>query len=144
MEELVAWCHNNNLSLNTDKTKEMIVDPRRKKVQHTPLYIGEAEVDRVTTFQFLGTRIREDLTWSHNILRMTKKSQQRPYFLRRLRKFGMLSNFYRGTVESVLTTSITVITGAAFPLPQDIYSTRVTRRAQHITKDRTHPLHRLC
>ena len=112
VEELVAWCHNNNPSLNTDKTKEMIIDPRRKKVQHTPRYMGETEVERVKTLKYLGTRISEDLTWSHNTLRITKKAQQRLYFLRRLKKFGMptkiLCNFYRGTVESVLTTSIRV------------------------------------
>ncbi|KAK3538455.1 hypothetical protein QTP86_003706 [Hemibagrus guttatus] len=43
---LIAWCRKNNLSLNTDKTKEMIIDPRRKrKEQHTPIYIGETEVE---------------------------------------------------------------------------------------------------
>ena len=162
VEELVAWCQNNNLSLNTNKTKEMIIDPRRKKVQQTPLYMGETEVERVKTFKFLGTHISEDLTWFHNTLRIMKKAQQRLYFLRRL--FGMpnkiLSNFYRGTVESVLTTSIIVLygyctaqdrkalqrviktaqfmSGAAFPSLQDIYSTRVTRRAHNIFKDRTH------
>ena len=69
-------------------------------------------MDRVKTFKFLGTHISEDLTWSHNAQQNITKSQQRLYFLRRLRKVGMpskiLSNFYRYTVESVLTSSITV------------------------------------
>ncbi|KAK0139599.1 hypothetical protein N1851_023509 [Merluccius polli] len=77
----------------------------------------------------------------------------------------ILSNFYRCTVESILTSSITVwygnctaqdrkalqrvvktaqhISGAAFHSLQDIYSTRVTRRAHNIIKDSTHPQHRL-
>ncbi|KAI4898937.1 hypothetical protein NFI96_007064 [Prochilodus magdalenae] len=39
--ELVDWCDYNNLSLNTDKTKEMIVDPRRRwQDLHTPLLHG--------------------------------------------------------------------------------------------------------
>ncbi|KAI4884029.1 hypothetical protein NFI96_019554 [Prochilodus magdalenae] len=111
--ELVDWCDYNNLSLNTDKTKEMIVDPRRRRRElHTPLFIGGTEVERVKTFKFLGVHISEDLTWSHNTHYIVRKSQQRLYFLRRLRKFGMsaqiLSNFYRSTIESVLTSSITV------------------------------------
>ncbi|KAI4883889.1 hypothetical protein NFI96_010254 [Prochilodus magdalenae] len=149
--ELVDWCDYNNLSLNTDKTKEMIVDPRRRRRElHTPLFIGGTEVERVKTFKFLGVHISEDLTWSHNTHYIVRKSQQRLYFLRRLRKFGMsaqiLSNFYRSTIESVLTSSITVwygnctaqdrkalqrviktaqlISGAAFPSLQDIYRTR--------------------
>ena len=74
IEELVAWGKNNTLSLNTDKTKDMVIDPRRKKSQPIPLYMGDAEVERVT-FQFLGTHISEDLTWSHNILQIMKKAQ---------------------------------------------------------------------
>lgn len=84
-------------------------------MQHTPLYIGETEVERVKTFTFLGTHISEDFTWSHNSFQITEKARQRPYLLRRQRKFGMqaeiLSNSYRGTVESVLTTSITMLYG---------------------------------
>lgn len=39
--ELVDCCDHNNLSSNTDKTKQMIVDPRRKREDHhTPLFIG--------------------------------------------------------------------------------------------------------
>ncbi|KAI4905611.1 hypothetical protein NFI96_003219 [Prochilodus magdalenae] len=168
--ELVDWCGYNNLSLNTDKTKEMIVDPRRRRRElHTPLFIGGTEVERVKTFKFLGVHISEDLTWSHNTHYIVRKSQQRLYFLRRLRKFGMsaqiLSNFYRSTIESVLTSSITVwygnctaqdrkalqrviktaqlISGAAFPSLQDIYRTRVIRRTHSIIRDSTHPQHSL-
>ncbi|KAI4871731.1 hypothetical protein NFI96_006116 [Prochilodus magdalenae] len=168
--ELVDWCDYNNLSLNTDKTKEMIVDPRRRRQElHTPLFIGETEVERVKTFKFLCVHISKDLTLSHNTHYIVRKPQQRLYFLRRLRKFGMsaqiLSNFYRSTIESVLTSSITVwygnctaqdrkalqrvikfaqsISGAAFPSLQDIYRTRVIRRAHSIIRDSTHPQHSL-
>ncbi|KAL7834203.1 hypothetical protein SRHO_G00284500 [Serrasalmus rhombeus] len=89
--ELVAWCHNtdtltqthihthtltHNLSLNADKTKEMTVDPRRKRELHTPLYVGETEVERVKTFKFLGIHVSEDLTWSHNTHLIIRKFQQ--------------------------------------------------------------------
>ncbi|KAK3548205.1 hypothetical protein QTP70_005179 [Hemibagrus guttatus] len=167
---LVAWCLENNLSLNTDKTKEMIIDPRRKrKEQHTPIYISETEVEMVKMFKFLRTYISEDFIWSHNTQQLLRRSWQRLYFLRRLRKFGMsteiLSNFYRCTVESVITNSITVwhgsctvqdkkalqrviktaqfICGAAFQSLQDIYNTRVIRRAHNIIRDNIHPQHNL-
>ncbi|KAI4875202.1 hypothetical protein NFI96_000084 [Prochilodus magdalenae] len=168
--ELVDWCDYNNLSLNTDKTKEMIVDPRRRRQElHTPLFIGGTEVERVKTFKFPSIHISDDLTSSHNTHYIVRKSQQRLYFLRGLRTFGMsaqiLSNFYRSTIESVLTSSITVwygnctaqdrkalqrviktaqsISGAAFPSLQDIYRTRVIRRAHSIIRDSTHPQHSL-
>lgn len=162
---LEVWCRENNLHLNINKTKEMIVDPRKRRVQHTPIYIGETEVERVTTFKFLGIYISEDLTWSQNTTQLIKKAHTRLYFLRKLKKFGMktkiLSNFYRSIVESIVASSIIVwfgnctvqqrkelqrviktaqkICGAAFPSLQDTYKSRVIRRAQNIIKDRTHP-----
>ena len=145
----------------------MIIYPRKRRDQHSPLHIGETPVERVKTFKFFGTHISEDLSWSHNTQHIAKKSQQRLYFLRKLGKFGLstklLSNFYRCTVESLLTNSITVwfgnctvkerkalqrviktaqyICGEAFPSLQNIYNTWVTKRAHKITKDTTHHQH---
>ncbi|KAF7646431.1 hypothetical protein LDENG_00188040, partial [Lucifuga dentata] len=36
VEQLVDWCNLNNLVLNVDKTKEIIVDFRRTQRSHTP------------------------------------------------------------------------------------------------------------
>ncbi|KAK2920685.1 hypothetical protein Q8A73_000170 [Channa argus] len=61
---LVSWCGDNNLTLNTDKTKEMIVDMRKERRTHQPLFIRELEVEKVSSFKYLGVHISEDLTWS--------------------------------------------------------------------------------
>lgn len=47
---LVEWCEENNLTLNTDKTKEMIVDMRKEKRTHQLLIIHGPEVERVRLF----------------------------------------------------------------------------------------------
>ncbi|KAI3352616.1 hypothetical protein L3Q82_005541 [Scortum barcoo] len=83
---LVKWCDSNNLSLNTDKTKEMVLDMRRERRQHQPLMIRDSEVECVSSFKFLGVHICDDLTWTLNITQLVKKAHQRLYFLRRLRK----------------------------------------------------------
>ncbi|XDV47522.1 hypothetical protein PO909_017127 [Leuciscus waleckii] len=98
-----------------------------------------------------------------------KKAQQRLYFLRQLKKFNLpqelLIQFYSAVIESVLSTSITVWFGSATksdigrlqrtvrtaeriigpPLPtlQDLYSSRVRKRAGKIITDSTHPGHPL-
>ena len=88
MASLVSWCQGNNLDLNADKTKVVIVDMKKKKKRpHGPLYIWELEVERVSSFKYLG--ISEDLTWSLSTTQLVKRAQQQLYFLRRLRKFGM-------------------------------------------------------
>uniref|UniRef100_A0A3B1IGX3 Reverse transcriptase domain-containing protein n=1 Tax=Astyanax mexicanus TaxID=7994 RepID=A0A3B1IGX3_ASTMX len=166
---LVLWCEDNNLALNTVKTKELIVDMRKGRRPHQPLFIRELEVERVSSFKYLGVHISQDLTWTINTTQLVKKAQQRLYFLRRLRKFGMspkiLNNFYSCVIESLLTSCITVWYGSTTvaerkrlqrvvktaekiirtPLPslQSIYHHRVHRRAASILKDSTHPQHGL-
>ncbi|KAI4891287.1 hypothetical protein NFI96_003880 [Prochilodus magdalenae] len=41
VENFVAWCHRNNLLLNTSKTKEMVVDFRRARPLTQPVFIEE-------------------------------------------------------------------------------------------------------
>lgn len=91
MADLVGWCRSNNLHLNADKTKELVIDPRRQKELHTPLFINETEVERVKTFKFLGTYISEDLTWSHNTQQIIKMSQQRLYFFEKTEEIWHVS-----------------------------------------------------
>ena len=60
---LVSWCDDNNLMLNTDKMKEMIVDMRKKRRTRQPLFMWEVELERVSNFKYLGVHISDDLTW---------------------------------------------------------------------------------
>ncbi|KAI4892209.1 hypothetical protein NFI96_007149 [Prochilodus magdalenae] len=117
VQHLAAWCDDNNLVLNTQKTKEVIVDFRKSRNQaHTPIHISGAEVECVSNFKFLGVHILEDLTWSLNSSTMVKKAQQRLYFLRSLKKAHLcpriLVDFYRCTIESILTNCISVWYGS--------------------------------
>jgi hypothetical protein len=39
VRDLAGWCQNNNISLNVTKTKEMIVDYRKRRTEHSPILI---------------------------------------------------------------------------------------------------------
>ncbi|KAI4895244.1 hypothetical protein NFI96_004905 [Prochilodus magdalenae] len=118
----------------------MIMDYRKlQRGGHSPLYISGAEVEKHL------------------------------FFLRRLRKFGLppdvLTNFYRCTIESILTAYITVwyssctaydrkalmsvvrtaesIIGSRLPDLQDIYRSHCLRKIQKIRLDCSHPAHDL-
>ncbi len=71
---LTKWCQENHLSLNIDKTKELVVDYRRQSREHTPITIDKTPVERVTSFKFLGFHITEDLTWSAHTDAVLKKA----------------------------------------------------------------------
>ncbi len=167
VSRLAGWCRVNNLSLNVEKTKEIVVDFRRVHTQHAPLTINGVTVERASSTKFLGVHITEDLSWTNNTAALAKKAQQRLYFLRKLRRARaqtpIMFTFYRGTIESILTSCITVwygacnascrkslqrivraaekIVGVSLPSLQNIYSTRLTRKALSIAGDPTHPAH---
>ncbi|KAK3543067.1 hypothetical protein QTP70_010547 [Hemibagrus guttatus] len=117
IDRLVSWCSTNNLEFNSLKTVEMAVDFRKDPAPRPPVILCDSPVSSAESFCFLGTTITKELKWEQNIRSLTKKAQQRLYFLRQLKKFllpvKMLVNFYTAIIESVLTSSITVWFAAA-------------------------------
>uniref|UniRef100_A0A665UD53 Reverse transcriptase domain-containing protein n=1 Tax=Echeneis naucrates TaxID=173247 RepID=A0A665UD53_ECHNA len=113
VKHLTDWCSNNNLVLNTAKTKEIILDFRKSKKTVLPtLSIKGEEVERVESFKFLGVHISADLTWAVHTSYQVRKAHQRLYFLRKLKQAHLprplLVNFYRASIESILTYCCTV------------------------------------
>eukprot|EP00061_Rhincodon_typus_P013207 g39434.t1 len=86
--------------------KEFVIDFRKQKGGHIPIYINDAEVEMVENVKFLGMTITNT-----DVDAMVKKAQQCLYFLSSLRKLGMsmktLTNLYGCTTESFLTRCIT-------------------------------------
>ena len=166
---LARWCKDNNLLLNVNKTKEIVVNFQRVQKQLPPLTIDGDAVERVSSTKFLGVHISDDLSWTTNTTSLAKKAHQRLYFLRKLKKASatpsIMTTFYRGTIESVVSSCITVwggscteknrktlqrvvntakkIIGVPLPSLQDIYTARLTRKALMIIKDTSHPAHKL-
>ena len=117
-------------------------------------------VETVEHFKFLGLTVSNTLRWNENTKLSTKKAQQRMYFLRQLKTFGVnrdiLTQFYRAVIESVLTFSITVwygsttqaeknsldrvvrpeskIVGRQLPSLESIYAARTVQKTKHIDK----------
>ena len=82
---LVTWCKD-NLTLNTAKTKWLIIDFRKRGADPLPQHINKESVERVHNFKYLGTLISDRLIWTDNITVVVKKAQQRLHFLRLLKK----------------------------------------------------------
>ena len=167
VNSIVKWCDDNNLILNVDKTKELIVDFRKNQNSKEPLVINGRVVEQVHSFKLLGTQLSASLSWTVNSEEILKKSRQRIYFLRTLRSYGVsqttLVNFYRAVIESILSSSIIVwfgkinqkdlkkleavircaekIIGTGLPSLQSIHQDRATKRTVSIMKDNHHPAH---
>src|SRR4029434_10304142 len=101
-----------------------------------PLTIDGAAVERVSSTKFLGVHISKDLSWTLNTSTLVKKAHQCLFFLRRLKKANLspqiLVNFYRCTIESILTNCISVWYGSCSVADRKTLQ-RVVKTAQRIT-----------
>jgi hypothetical protein len=169
VRDLTVLCKDNNLSLNMIKTKEIIVDYRKRRTEHTPILIDRAGVEQVESFKFLGVHIPNKLTRSKHTKIFVKRARQNLFPLRRLKRFGMgpqiLKRFYSCTIQSILTGCITAwngnclassgkalqrvvcmaqyISGAKLPAFQDLWTRRCQRKSLKKFKNSSHPSHRL-
>ncbi|KAM4584780.1 uncharacterized protein PAE49_004228 [Odontesthes bonariensis] len=158
---LVTWCSSNNLELNAQKTVEIVVDFRKSTAPLPPLALTDTPITTADCHRFLGTTITQDLKWEPTIRSLTKKAQQRMYFLRQLRKAKLpaqlMVQFYTAIIESILCSSITVwypgasardrhrlqravrsaekVIGCSLPSIHDLHVSRTMGRAGRITAD---------
>jgi hypothetical protein len=75
----------NNLSLNMSKTKELIVDYRKRRTEHTPIHIDGAVVEQGESFRFLAVHITKNLSWSKHTKTVVKRAREHLFPLRRLK-----------------------------------------------------------
>ncbi|KAI3355124.1 hypothetical protein L3Q82_017997 [Scortum barcoo] len=77
IQDFADWCLRNNLQINAGKTKELVVDFRRRS--HSP----------PAPCKYLGVHLNDSLDWSDNTNALVKKGNSRLFLLRRLRSFLM-------------------------------------------------------
>ena len=111
VDSFVSWCDDNFLLLNVAKTKELVIDFRKKKnVPITPVKMKGVDIEIVDTYKYLGVTIDNKLAWSYHIDKVYSKTQSRLFFLRKLRSFNvcnrMLRMFYDTIICSVFSFAI--------------------------------------
>ena len=162
------WCKDNYLTLNVDKTKELIFYYRIKKEPIMPLCIGDKTVTIVDTYKYLGLTIDSKLNWHAYVDRLCKIINQQLYFLRKLNSFNVnktiMNLFYNATIESIICFGITCWGGSALgkdkakidslikragkiiktdlPTVGDLNTKPLVKRSQIIIKDIFHPLNK--
>jgi len=74
--------------LNVNKTKEIVIDFRKRSGGHAPVYIDGDEVEMVESFTFLGVQITNNLHATLKLRQSTNASTEMPtstflpYFVR--------------------------------------------------------------
>ena len=100
------WSKQNNMQLNYDKTKEMIIYFGKKSHSVQKISINGQKIERVPKFKLLGIIFNDKLTWHDHVEYICTKASRRLYFLRMLKRAGRspsdICDVYTSTVRSVL------------------------------------------
>jgi hypothetical protein len=101
-----TWCQTNNMRLNTDKTKEMLIDFSKKPFNIKPICMNDSDIERVKSTKLLGVIINNTLTWNDHVDYICNKASKRLYFLRLLRRANIIPldivQVYCSTIRSLL------------------------------------------
>ncbi|TWW54745.1 hypothetical protein D4764_0240700 [Takifugu flavidus] len=107
IQGFVDWSLRNNLQINAGKTKELVVDFRRRNnPPPAPVNILGTDVDVVESYKYLGVHLNNNLDWTHNTDALVKKGNSRLFLLRRLRSFGVQGPLLRTFYDSVVGSAI--------------------------------------
>ena len=85
ISDVSDWFSENYLDLNVTKSKEMILDMRKKQNSKTPVTISNSSVAVVFSYRYLGVKIQDNLKWNEHVEAQTKRANKRVYNVRRLR-----------------------------------------------------------
>ena len=90
IKDVFNWCNINNMSLNPQKTKSIVLTSRQKH-QREPLElrlnINEDPIGQVTEHRVLGVILDQTLTWQSHISYVCKLLARNLFLLNRLRQF---------------------------------------------------------
>jgi len=102
---LLSWTANNNMQINTSKTKEMFLG-RLIAANFPHLSTSTGLIERVTTFKLLGINFEANLSWSLHINIIFAKASKRLYFLKQLKRARLptdqLLHFYVAVIRPVV------------------------------------------
>ena len=105
LAKFVNYCDANFLEVNVSKTKEMIIDFRISSSTPCSIALKGSNVERVSSYKYLGIVIDDRLTWHTNIDFLIKRLNIRMYCFRKLNYFNVdariLAAFYDSVIASV-------------------------------------------
>ena len=108
LEIIQNWLHSNKLTLNVKKTKYAIISSRYKlnKLNHDFIVsVDNWEIERVTSYKYLGVEIGETLSWRNHTYSLCKKDSAGKGAIKRVRHLvpsQTLHQMYDALVEPYL------------------------------------------
>ncbi len=83
------WSTNNHMAINPLKTKQLIFDFSRPKLELPVITISGTEIESVNHAKLLGVTISSDLSWEEHVDKIHGKGCQRIHYITLLRRAGI-------------------------------------------------------
>ena len=113
VNNIVSWCDENHLLINSSKTKELLFSNQRHQPNPDPITIKQKDIERVDEYKYLGTIVTSKLKFSANTDLVTEKISKRLYIMKRLSKLGVSATTiklaYEAFIESVIAFHLAII-----------------------------------
>jgi hypothetical protein len=110
MNQLQARFTNNNLVVNTDKTKAMLFHlNKNNKIMESNIVFNNSVISFMPESKFLGINITSNLRWSTHIQSLCLKLSKVCYIIKSLRddlSFNILRNIYFAKFQSLVRYGI--------------------------------------
>ena len=104
--QAITWCTENNMKINTSKTKEMLIYFGKKDTSFPPIEMNDEKLERVSNTKLLGVILNNKLTWGDHVDYICSKVTKRLYFLRLLKRAKISGNdiihVYNSIIRSVM------------------------------------------
>ena len=88
VDDIQEWATDNNMSLNTSKTTELLIYFERKKLDIIITINGDV-IERVSCARLLGCHLMSNLSWEDHIANIVSKASRRLHLLRELKRAGL-------------------------------------------------------
>ncbi|KAG1663833.1 Patj [Nymphon striatum] len=102
IQEFIKYAEQNFLEINISKTKELLIDFRRNSIEPCLVIIKNLQVERTSTYKYLGVIFNNKLKWDDHVDKILKKLNSRLYCLYKMKKFNVQPQILKLFFNSVL------------------------------------------
>ena len=125
VDDIQEWATDNNMSLNTNKTKELLVYFGREDLDIPRITINGDVIERVSCAKLLGCHIMSNLSWEDHIANLVSKASRRLHLLRELKRAGLSSKYLLTCYFSLVRSKTEYIHAC------QVWSTALTSEQSH-------------
>ena len=91
LKEVQDWCENNDMYINVDKTKTMLLTTSQRSARlqkkELSLYIHETEIEQVSHHKLLGIHVDKFLHWDIQVKELFKRINSKINLLSKIKKY---------------------------------------------------------